>query len=497
LVLGLAVLASDCHRQPDGEKLAHTYCAACHEFPEPQLLDKNTWVSGVLPQMAPRLGVTGNTLFDARYDNPLMVVLPTIVSKENWQKIVAYYHDLAPDSLPDQTLPAQPQVDPPYFEASSFAAGMQSSGIITLLKVDSTSQRIFIGEAGSNTLRIFDWNRHLLSTTKLGSPPTDVIVQKDGLLVLEVGILNPNDQARGMLVHYTFTGDSLRLDKVVLERLVRPVFVRAFDFDKDGQDEFVICEFGNNVGWLSLYKYDGTRYRRRILDPSPGAIRFEILDMTGDGAPDIVALFAQGNERIELLVNDGKGNFGGDVRTLMRFPPVYGSMYFSMYDFNRDGKLDIIYVNGDNFDYSRVLKPYHGVRVFENDGKNNFRERYFFPVYGAARAEVADFDRDGDLDIMVASNFADSQKHPERGIMYLENLGGYKFRPYAFSAAASNQWNLSATVDLNKDGFPDVIVGGMNLGSIGMAQGGYGSPSLKTGTTPVLFLQNMMKAKHN
>jgi hypothetical protein len=219
--------------------------------------------------------------------------------------------------------------------------------------------------------------------------------------------------------------------------------------------------------------------------------------MTGDGAPDIVALFAQGNERIELLVNDGKGHFGSDVRTLLRFPPVYGSMYFSMYDFNGDGKLDIVYVNGDNFDYSRILKPYHGVRIFENDGSNNFRERYFFPVYGAARAEVVDFDRDGDLDLMVVSNFADSQKHPERGIMYLENLGGYKFRPYAFSAAASNQWNLSATADLNKDGFPDVIVGGMNLGSIGMSQGGYGNQASTTGTTPVLFLQNMMKAKHN
>lgn len=49
-----------------------------------------------------------------------------------------------------------------------------------------------------------------------------------------------------------------------------------------------------------------------------------------------------------------------------------------MHDFNGDGKLDIVYVNGDNFDYSRVLKPYHGIRILENDGKNNFHERYFF-----------------------------------------------------------------------------------------------------------------------
>src|SRR5690242_7022194 len=40
-----------------GEKLARTYCAACHAFPEPGLLDKETWRSGVLPQMAARLGI--------------------------------------------------------------------------------------------------------------------------------------------------------------------------------------------------------------------------------------------------------------------------------------------------------------------------------------------------------------------------------------------------------------------------------------------------------
>src|SRR5204863_356657 len=86
---------------------------------------------------------------------------------------------------------------------------------------------------------------------------------------------------------------------------------------------------------------------------------------------------------------------------------------------------------------SRVLKPYHGVRILENDGKNNFHERYFLPIHGAARAEVADFDRDGDLDILVTSNFADVTKHPERGIIYLENTGRYQFQPYSFSVATA------------------------------------------------------------
>jgi len=40
-----------------GEALAKKYCASCHLYPEPQLLDKKTWREGVLPNMAMRLGI--------------------------------------------------------------------------------------------------------------------------------------------------------------------------------------------------------------------------------------------------------------------------------------------------------------------------------------------------------------------------------------------------------------------------------------------------------
>jgi hypothetical protein len=495
----LSLTSCDRPHKPEGETLARQYCAACHAFPEPQLLDKKTWESGVLPQMAPRLGVVGTpSLYDQAPRDPHMMVLPKGVSEEEWDKIVQYYRRLAPDSLPYQSLPAEPQVDPAFFKTTPFAPRLKSSAIITLLKTDSTHERIFVGEAGSNTLRIFDWNRHLISSLTLLSPPTDVIVDGDHALVLESGILDPNDEPKGSLVQYDFPGaDSLRSPKILIDSLFRPVFVNQFDFDKDGVNEFVICEFGNNTGRLALYKRAGATYQRQVLDPTPGAIRFEIRDMTGDGSPDIVALFAQADERIVLFENDGKGNFSGPRRILARFPPVYGSMFFSMHDFNGDGHLDILYVNGDNYDYSRVLKPYHGVRILENDGKNNFRERFFFPVYGAARAEVADFDKDGDLDILTSSNFADFARHPERGIVYLENTGGYKFRSYAFTIAGSNQWNVMATGDLNKDGWLDVIVGAMDLGSVAKLQRKLSGKALETTKDPVVYFENRMQAKSN
>ena len=462
--------------QSAGERLARQNCAACHAFPDPQLLSKSVWQKGVLPQMAPRLGVSTKSLFDATSRNPNMTVLKRAVSDADWEKIVAYYLEHAPDTLPPQSLPAEPQRDPGFFKVAPLVPRLQSSGIITLLKTDTAHQRIYVGEAGTNMLRIFDFNRRLISQQKLASPPTDVIVDSGRVLLLESGILDPNDEPKGSLIELN--------GRVLIDSLYRPVFVREL-----GPNEFLICEYGDNRGRLALYRLSGSRYTRQVLDNTPGAIRFEMSDLTGDGQPDIVALFAQGDERIVLFPNDGHGNYTAPAQVLARFPPVYGSMYFTLRDFNGDGHPDIVYVNGDNFDYSRVLKPYHGVRILENDGHNNFVERYFFPIYGAARAEVADFDGDGDLDILTTSNFADAGRHPERSIMYLENTGGYVFKPYAFTVASANQWNLIASADLNHDGLPDAIVGAMHLENIARVQR-FSGQGLEAGPDPLLVFQS-------
>src|SRR6476620_4518260 len=92
LILACFLIAA-CNRSnaPPGEKLARTYCAACHMFPEPQLLDKRTWEQGVLPQMAPRVGVNGTSLAAVMARSPYMPVLGSRVSNEDWQKIVEYF----------------------------------------------------------------------------------------------------------------------------------------------------------------------------------------------------------------------------------------------------------------------------------------------------------------------------------------------------------------------------------------------------------------------
>jgi hypothetical protein len=141
-------------------------------------------------------------------------------------------------------------------------------------------------------------------------------------------------------------------------------------------------------------------------------------------------------------------------------------MYIDLQDFNEDGFMDIIYINGDNFDFSPILKPYHGIRILENDGEDNFEEKYFYPIYGAGKSITKDFDNDNDLDILISSNFADMEKNPERGIIYLENMGSYVFSPFSYKESAQNQWNTMTSADFDGDGDLDVLVAAMNLENI-------------------------------
>ena len=147
----------------------------------------------------------------------------------------------------------------------------------------------------------------------------------------------------------------------------------------------------------------------------------------------------------------------------MRFPPINGSSYFELADFNKDGFEDIVYTCGDNADYSLVLKAFHGVYVYLNDGNNNFTQKYFYPLNGCYKAIARDFDKDGDLDLATISYFADFEHQPEEGFVYLENKGNYNFTPTSSSLMQKGRWLTMDAGDYNQDGYLDLILGNFSV----------------------------------
>jgi hypothetical protein len=314
---------------------------------------------------------------------------------------------------------------------------------------------------------IYAYNEMLIPTdsVRVNNMIVDMVKEKDKLILCNIGQINPNDAKLGKiqeigLNHMKFTKNAVQS---IFDSLRRPVQILNVDLNGDQQKDILVCEFGNLLGALSWLENKGNgNFEKHILREVPGAIHAIVQDVNHDGLPDIWVLFAQGDEGIVLFVNKGKGQF--DQQQILRFPPIYGSTSFDLVDFNGDGNMDILYTCGDNADFSPVLKSYHGVYLFLNDGQQHFQQKYFYPIHGCYKAIARDFDGDGDLDIAAISFFADYSIDPGEGFVFLENKGNLNFEASTLQETKTGRWLTMDAGDVDGDGKPDILLGNFSVG---------------------------------
>ncbi|HRQ49545.1 MAG TPA: VCBS repeat-containing protein, partial [Agriterribacter sp.] len=361
VVSGAAILNLNGDSVLPGKRLALQYCQMCHLFPEPSLLDKETWVSSVLPNMALRLGIneSGRDPYAELLpeEQPVMRKLNVypgtpLITKKDWDQIVQYFEREAPDA----PLP-QRKHDPIPDTLSLFAAGQISFDDkplpkTTMLKFNNASNEIYIGD-GQHKLYILDNHFNFKSAWNTESAPVDISFRKDAPpLLLTIGSFAPSDRPLGRLLSFD-TSFITPLPEINIDQLYRPVQFARADLNRDGKEDVVICHFGNNAGKLAWYD-DFRVSKESIVKNLPGVRKVEIKDFNGDGRPDMMVLMSQAWEGISLFYNLGDGTF--EERKLLQFSPVFGASYFELADFNKDGHPDILLTNGDNWDYSAINK---------------------------------------------------------------------------------------------------------------------------------------------
>ncbi|HWJ89531.1 MAG TPA: VCBS repeat-containing protein [Flavisolibacter sp.] len=472
LITMIVVYGTGCEDREarEGEELAKVHCQSCHRLPDPGMLDSKTWINYVLPKMGAFLGFgrfpTGNY-----YENGKV---PGAMPIADWDRIVRYYALQSPDSLEEK----EPDITIGF---KQFDIGIPSFSVpdpaTTCVQVQQDQHQLVFADAVLKRMYTVSPDGQVQDSLSVGEGVVNIRISGDSTWSLAMGVLYPSDEKKGSL--------SLRVrgkpSSIVLDSLQRPVYAEYVDLNGDGLQDILVCEFGNLSGAVSWFeKISDSKYSKHILRPLPGAIKTQTMDMNGDGLPDVITLMAQGDEGMFIYYNRGNGQF--EEKRILQFPPSYGSNSFELADLNRDGHPDIVATNGDNGDYPPILKPYHGIRIYMNDGKNNFKEKVFLPMNGACKAMARDFDGDGDFDIASISYFPDYEHRPEESFLYWDNKGGDSYQPFSFPQADAGRWLTMDAGDLDGDGNIDIVLGNAKfpLGNIPpaiMKKWNNGSPS--------------------
>lgn len=458
----------------NGKILAATRCASCHALPEPALLDAKSWEEGVLPAMGPRLGIFQHNFRDypsskndIHVDGNFYPSKP-LLNPSQWQNIIDYYAATSPDTLVRKQRKDKIKMKLPLFTVQSPAYNYTNAAT-SFIKINppGISSSLLISDAFKNKTYLLNKDLSVADSFQNKGPVVDIEFKKNGALVCDIGILNPNNGKFGKGIFLSKSGNGKYQENglSLLDSLQRPVQISSADFNRDGKMDYLVCEFGFVTGALSWMEgKDGGGFTRHVIRSLPGAIKAYIDDYNKDGAPDIWVLMTQGDEGIFLYTNNGNGSFKEEK--ILSFPSVYGSSFFELVDFDKDGYKDIVYTCGDNADYSPVLKPYHGVYIFINDRTNHFDQKFFFPINGCYKALARDYDGDGDLDIATIAFFADYKNSPEEGFVYLKNEGGFTFKPYSLPAATSGRWLTMDAGDIDGDGDIDLVLGNFFIGPV-------------------------------
>src|SRR5690606_36390588 len=86
----------------------------------------------------------------------------------------------------------------------------------------------------------------------------------------------------------------------------------------------------------------------------------------------------------------------------------YGSSELELADVDQDGQLDLIYTNGDAFDYARPgPRPWHGIQWLRNRGAGRFTLHRVGDLAGAYSPCAADLDGNGTIALLAVSGFND------------------------------------------------------------------------------------------
>jgi hypothetical protein len=232
-----------------------------------------------------------------------------------------------------------------------------------------------------------------------------------------------------------------------------PLFLAAADLNADRLPDVVSASYDDQQ--ISVYmnqpQSPGT-FAAPLLLSSPGVSQLAVGDMNGDGLPDIVSA----DYGVSLFLQTAPGTFASAVDL---YPN--GANWVAVGDLNGDGVPDV------------ALTDFSGVKVLMHVGPASevayaapvsvFTQTANANVAGANLIAIADVNGDGFNDLVITDPGPTGCGAPTVSVLLQDAANPGHFLPaVAYPRGGCNPAESIVVKDVNDDGHPDIVVGGVN-----------------------------------
>jgi hypothetical protein len=241
------------------------------------------------------------------------------------------------------------------------------------------------------------------------------------------------------------------------------------DFDGEGKlDIAVLSRDVNGHSQVNVFlgNGDGTFQADRTFDLGGGTAsgfgKIVAGDFDGDGRLDLAVLFQNNNTRqsvVEVLLGNGDGTFRATEPHLVDTGGVGEASGLVAADFNRDGTLDLAVASEGDANGAGAL-----VNVFLGNGDGTFQDPVRIPVPGGPFQVVAgDSNGDGIPDLVTVNALTNT-------VSVLRGNGDGSFQaPVTYQVGVAPA--ALVVGDFNGDGIPDVAVANSSSNTVSVLRG--------------------------
>ena len=266
-----------------------------------------------------------------------------------------------------------------------------TQGIHTLTLQVTDSDNLISTDSITITINADTFTPHIISTDATNSKWLEMVdLDKDG----DLDILSVSTGDGGAEVAwYKNHGNNTFTESIITANADTPESIKAADIDNDGDLDILYTTYENSASLIQCINDGSQEFNCSPVSNARNGLAFiEIADIDNDNKPDIVSA-SWDNNSVDWYKNNGDGTF--EKPSNMSIPSLKHAISLHNADFNKDGNIDIVAAsNGDN-----------KIVWYENDGSSSFTENSVTDtVQGAYSVDVSDINGDGYDDIVSTSN---------------------------------------------------------------------------------------------